>query len=737
METDNCLETYHGTVKRIIYRNQSNGYTVALISCDSGREITAVGTMPDAESGDELELEGLYTTHKNYGEQFKVNNYKKTLPVGSAAILRYLSAGAVSGVGPATAKRIVAKFGDKSLEIMENDPQSLSLIKGISFEKAERIASEIGEIKSFREANIELCSLGFSQNESLRIIGKLGTGLSDKLRRNPYILCEKDMGIGFERVDEIALNMEVPSDFPQRLGCGTAHILKHNLINGHTCLPREKLLPLAAKMLDTDTAHISDACDEFVFNGTLCETQVDGTSFISLKKYCTAERRIAGRLLLIDRAATPVKPVTSAEITATERKVGVQLDELQREAVVKSTKHGMLVLTGGPGTGKTTTLKAIIELMKSRNLKISLAAPTGRAAKRMTELTGLESKTIHRLLEVEWSEDEDEHIFSKNDRSPLDCDLLIIDEFSMVDTLLFQAVLDAVPLGCRLILVGDPDQLPSVGAGDLLADIISAKTFRCVRLDKVFRQGTQSLIVTNAHRIVKGEEPELDKKDADFFMLDGTSPDGALRLVRSLYSERLPAAYGFEPTTDIQVICPSKIMQLGTVSVNNMLQESVNPRRQGRAEISMRGFCLRVGDKVMQTKNNYDILWTDSNGKEGIGVYNGDIGELIDIDFQKSCLTVKFDDHTAIYGTEEAEQLELAYAVTVHKSQGSEFECVILPLLDVPQKLLYRNLLYTAVTRAKKLIIIIGARRLVTTMVKNDRKTQRYTLLDHFLTEAK
>ncbi len=737
METDNCLETYRGTVKRIIYRNQSNGYTVALILCDSGDEITVVGTMPDAESGDELEFSGSFTRHKNYGEQLSVKNYKKTLPTGAAAILRYLSAGAVSGVGPATAKRIVAKFGDKSLEVMENDPLKLSDVRGISLEKAEKISLEMSEMKSFREANVELCSLGFTQNEALKIIGKLGTDLSAELRENPYVLCREDVGAAFERVDEIALNMDIPSDFPQRLGYGIAHILKHNLINGHTCLPREKLLPLAAKMLDTDTAHISDACDEFIYNGTLCQTQADGTQFVSLKKYCNAERRIAGRLLLIDRAATAVKAVTSAEISAIEKSVGVKLDELQSAAVTKSAEQGMLVLTGGPGTGKTTTLKAIIDIMQKRNLKIALAAPTGRAAKRMTELTGIEAKTIHRLLEVEWSEDEDEHIFSKNDRSPLECDLLIIDEFSMVDTLLFQAVLDAVPLGCRLILVGDPDQLPSVGAGDLLADIISSEAFRCVRLDKVFRQGAQSLIVTNAHRIVKGEQPELDKKDADFFMLDGTSPDGALRLVRSLYSERLPAAYGFDPMSDIQVICPSKIMQLGTVSVNNVLQEAINPHSANRAEITMRGFCLRVGDKVMQTKNNYDIGWTDNRGKDGMGVYNGDIGELTDIDFQKSSLTVKFDDHTAIYGMEEAEQLELAYAVTVHKSQGSEFECVILPLLDVPQKLLYRNLLYTAVTRAKKLIIIVGLRRLVTAMINNNRKTQRYTLLGRFLTEMK
>ncbi len=726
-------ETYRGTVKRIIFRNQSNGYTVALVLCAGDIEITAVGNMFDIEVGEEIEIIGTFGQHRNYGEQFNVASYQKLIPTTAASILKYLSAGTVSGIGPATAKKIVLKFGDKSLDVMENHPQRLAAIKGITIERAMQISQEMKEHKSLRNMSLELCSMGFSQTASMDIIRKLGAGCVDIVKENPYFLCGEGLDFNFEMIDEIARNINPNEDFAERLGYGMQYVLKHNLLNGHTCLPREKLIEVSAQMLETDTARLNDACDDFIFKGILCEFSIDERLFISLRRYFDAERQISGRLNLINTCCQKVKPINSSEIEFIENEIGVELDEIQRDAVIKSAHFGSLVLTGGPGTGKTTTLKAIIKAMQRRNLKILLAAPTGRAAKRMAELTGMEAKTIHRLLEVEWSEGEDKHVFARCAKNPLNCDLLIVDEFSMVDTLLFDSLLDAVSLGCRIILVGDPDQLPSVGAGNILEDIIASGALNCVSLQRVFRQAGESLIVSNAHLIVKGKNPTLDCKDGDFFMLKANSTDRVLSLVRELYTERLPAAYGFESLSDIQVLCPSRLMGAGSAGVNAMLQQAVNPPAEGKREIAFKGGCLREGDKVMQIKNNYDIIWHDTGGESGTGVFNGDMGVLEKINLPESSVFIRYDDRIAEYPFEELSQIELAYAVTVHKSQGSEFECVIIPLVDTPPKLKYRNLLYTAVTRAKKLLIIVGRDSNVYAMVENNKKTLRYTLLKAML----
>ncbi len=724
---------YRGTVKRIIYRNQSNGYTVALILCDRVGELTAVGNLFDLEIGEEAEFSGNFTFHKNYGEQLNVVSYQKLIPSSAAAILRYLSSGTVSGIGPATAKKIVRKFGDRSLTVMENSPEEIAEIKGITLSKAETAAKELREHRSLRECTTALLQFGISNSEAIEIVRILGVNCVKKIEENPYILCSDKIGFTFQKAEEIAEKLEIPPEFPDRLGWGLVYILKHNLINGHTCLPRGKLLSVAKEMLDVNLSNITDALDEFVYNSTLAEKSVEGQQFVYLREYYDAECRIAGRLMLIDSAAAKLDSANEKEIKEIQKEVGVNLEQFQRDAVAMSVESGVLVLTGGPGTGKTTTLKAIIEAMKKRDLKLSLAAPTGRAAKRMSELTGIEAKTIHRLLEVEWQEGEEKHIFARNPKNPLDCDLLIIDEFSMVDTLLFESVLDALRLGCRIILVGDPDQLPSIGAGDLLHDIISSERIKCVCLKKVFRQANDSLIISNAHRIIAGYEPELSVRDRDFFMIDSRVPSSALKKVRELYTERLPNAYGYDPMTDIQVLCPSKMMELGTLSVNNCLQKYVNPPADNKKEINFRSFVLREGDKVMQNKNNYDIIWRDDSGEGGMGVYNGDIGLIEKIDFSSATVFIRFDNRLAEYSTDDMQQIELAYAVTVHKSQGSEFDCVILPVLDTPPKLRYRNLLYTAVTRAKKQLIIVGKREIVLQMVENGRKTLRYTGLCEFL----
>ena len=463
--------------------------------------------------------------------------------------------------------------------------------------------------------------------------------------------------------------------------------------------------------------------------------QKNGEIFLFLPKYYMAEEFIAARLSVLLKYAPPSEFMAEQEIDYIETRQGIRYEENQRLAIKMSLENGIMVLTGGPGTGKTTTLNAMIKILAGKGLEIALAAPTGRAAKRMSELTGCEAKTIHRLLEVEWDEN-DRQKFARNEKNPLSCDVLIIDEMSMVDVLLFEAVLRALRLGCRLIMVGDADQLPSVGAGNVLADVLEAGCVPAIRLSKVFRQAMESLIISNAHRIIAGEPPVLDCKTSDFFMLRQADSFNAGQLVCELCAERLPRAYGFNPITDIQVLCPSRMMELGSRNLNNLLQLRLNPLKKGMKKIVFKGFELREGDKVMQIKNNYDILWTADSGENGSGVFNGDIGILEKIDPPSGVVQVRFDDRLATYYNENLGELDLAYAMTIHKSQGSEFECVILPVLDAPQKLLYRNLLYTAVTRAKRLLIAVGSRELLQKMVQNNRKTLRYTSLTQRLAES-
>ena len=477
------------------------------------------------------------------------------------------------------------------------------------------------------------------------------------------------------------------------------------------------------------------ACDRLVVAHRLILKEMGERPFLFLPQWFEAEQYCAQRLAMMLRFPPERETAAEEDIDRVETEWGITYAAQQRQAIRAAVEKGLLILTGGPGTGKTTTLKAIIRLLEDRKLEISLAAPTGRAAKRMTELTGREAKTIHRLLEVSWGED-DRQSFQRDEKNPLDCDALIVDELSMVDAGLFENLLRSLRLGCRLILVGDSDQLPSVGAGNVLHDLLEADVLPTVRLTEVFRQAMESLIVTNAHDIVQGKYPVLDSKDNDFFLLSQPNPFLAARTVADLSASRLPKAYGFDPLSDIQVLCPSRKLEMGTVSLNNALQARLNPPEPKRAEMTRKGFTLRQGDRVMQIKNNYDIAWTKADGDAGSGVFNGDVGILESLDPLSGTLTVRFDDRLALYTGDEIDQLELAYAMTIHKSQGSEFPCVILPLLDIPPKLCYRNLLYTAVTRARQLLVIVGAGRVVTAMVDNDRRTRRYTALRPMLEAA-
>lgn len=722
-----------GTVERITYRNESNSYTVAEVRTDT-KSVTVVGIMPFLAEGDEAVFFGEYTVHPSYGEQFKANRFERKAPQNSAAILRYLSSGAIRGIGPATAQKIVEKFGADTLDVIQNKPQDLATVKGITLAKAKQVSEEYSKQYGIRDIMLLLSRYGATPDKCLAIYRRFGEKSTDIIKSNPYALCEEGIDFRFETVENIAEDFSFDRNSELRVSAGVEYVLRKNLANGHTCLPRQKLCEVAVKLLECKRETVEDCCDRLTECFRIKSKTVNGTEYLSIPEYYSAEEHIAARLFAVKRYIDKAVTVDKLEIENVERKLGIEFEDLQKQAIFEAFMGGILVLTGGPGTGKTTTLNAIISLFENRNLELELAAPTGRAAKRMTELTGREAKTIHRLLEVEWTEG-DAKQFSRNEKNPLNCDVIIVDEASMIDALLFDSLLKALRLSCRIILVGDSDQLPAVGAGNVLNDILSSEIFPSIRLKKVFRQAGKSKIVTNAHAIINGESPEFSAKDSDCFFLRRQDRFSVSRTVLELVSERLPNAYGFDPIRDIQVLCPSRMTETGTVNLNNILQTALNPDVSGKNQLAFKGIYLREGDKVMQIKNNYDLQYRRDNGEYGTGIFNGDVGFITDIDKRGGILKVRFDDKVATYFSEDLAQLELAYAVTVHKSQGSEYSCVVLPLFDVPQKLKYRNLLYTAVTRAKKLLVAVGNDKVWTDMVANDRKTLRYTMLKQFLKE--
>jgi len=568
--------------------------------------------------------------------------------------------------------------------------------------------------------------------EALKIYKVLGDNTISSIENNPYILCDDEINMSFPRVEEVSCYFPAAKDSEFRTAAALKFILKHNLTNGHSCLPIDKLCAITSDLIDVSAEDCEFTCNTMIKSLKLRSTIINDKTFVFLNDYYASEEYCAARIGVLLKNPPKEEIAADIEIELIEKEKNISYDELQKEAIKLSIKSGIMILTGGPGTGKTTTLNAIIEILSNKDLSVNLCAPTGRAAKRMSELTGREAKTIHRLLEVEWGQD-DKPNFQRNERNPLDCDVLIVDELSMVDIKLFESLLKACRLGCRIILVGDSDQLPSIGAGNVLYDLLESELVPSIRLNRVFRQALESLIIKNAHDIISGNKPTLDNKTSDFFMLNEHSPEAASFLIKSLVAERLPKAYGLSPINDIQVLCPSKMMDLGSFSLNNILQDELNPPLKKKKEIHFKNWSLREGDKVMQIKNNYDIMWFADNGEAGSGVFNGDIGILETIDNKNGLFYVRYDDKVATYAKEQINELELSYAVTIHKSQGSEFDCVIIPVLDAPKKLLYRNLLYTAVTRAKKLLILVGSQEVVYTMINNNKKTLRYTALKEFL----
>ena len=719
-----------GTVENVLFKNESNGYTV--LDLDAGGElITVVGEIGDVEEGEGLILEGHYDTHRRFGTQFKAEYCERKLPESVVNIEKYLASGAVKGIGAGLAKKIVAVFGEKTLDIMENDPYRLSEVKGISNKMCEEIAAEARKLFSLRCIMSYLSQYGIKSGFAMRTYRQYGVDAIELMKLNPYILCGEDIGLEFKKADTIAHYLHIPKNSDKRIIAGLQYILRANTAVGHSCLPLDILLTKAENALGISEKDFYSSYNAALDDDDLFEYVKNDREYVYLPEYFHAESFIADRIKVLKDFTSPEDFDFDALVDAEQEEHGIEYEELQRRAIISAVSRGLMILTGGPGTGKTTTLNAIISLFEKRGFKVLLTAPTGRAAKRMSDLTGCEAKTIHRLLEVVYDKS-GRLTFAHNELNPLECDVIVIDEMSMVDVLLFEKLLHALRLGCKLIMVGDSDQLPSVGAGNLLGDLIASGAVTVIKLQEIFRQARKSCIVTNAHRIVSGEMPDLSRKDSDFFFFRRSAPEAVSELLVDLARTRLPKAYNYSPTDDIQIIAPSRKGALGTVELNKLLQEKINPNDGKKPEVKGRIFTFRIGDKVMQTRNNYDIIWKKDD-EQGTGVFNGDIGKVVNINMMTRDVIIDFDGRVTAYPFDTLDQIELAYAVTVHKSQGCEFEAVIIPLLGSFDKLCYRNLLYTAVTRAKKLLIIIGSEDDISRMTANNRRTRRYSCLKDML----
>ncbi len=720
-----------GTVESVVYKNPSNGYVI--LELDSNNIlITVVGEIGNVDEGEELYLEGEYVNNPKYGVQFKACVCERKMPETAYAIQKYLSSGVIKGIGPALAKNIVDAFGEKSLEIIENNPEQLAKVKGFTKKKVETVKQELQRVFGMRKLMNYLETFKISPAIAIRAWKKWGQFSIDIIKENPYSLCDFGVDLDFVKADEMAIELEYPSDNPNRIKAGMTYILNENANSGHTCVPTDFLQKTSCQFLDISEEAFYKTLEQEYNESNLIEYEKNNRCFTYLSDYYIAENYIVSRLSAMKAFFLDSGTEFDNAIDLVEEENGIKYEELQRKAISLALSKGFLILTGGPGTGKTTTLNAIISLYEQQGLKAVIAAPTGRAAKRISDLTGYTAKTIHRLLEVAYDDGSGIMKFVHNEQNTLDCDVLIVDEMSMVDTLLFAELLRGIKLSCKLILVGDSDQLPSVGAGNLLKDLIDSKTMTVVQLTEIFRQAKESCIVTSAHRIVNGEMPELDNSSKDFFVLQRNDEQTTIETIVDLYKHRLPKAYKYNPTTDIQIISPSRKGMAGTVEINKRIQLEINPPKLGKNEIRGPVYIFRENDKVMQTRNNYDIVWKKED-EVGTGVYNGDIGVITEIRKREGVIVIDFEGKIVEYTTDMLEQLELAYAITVHKSQGSEFPAVIFSIVGVSNKLYYRNLLYTAVTRAKEILVIIGTPEMLETMIENKRRTLRYSCFKDML----
>lgn len=728
------VEKVTGYVEHIVFRNEENGYTVFHLENEDG-EVTCVGNLNFITEGEMLELEGEYVNHSVYGNQLKVSAYRVKEPEDLVSIERYLGSGAIKGIGQTMASRIVKKFREDTFRIIEEEPERLAEIKGISERKAMEIASQMEEKKDMRKSMIYLQKYGISTKLAAKIYQRYGMKVHQILEENPYRLADDIEGVGFRTADEIAARIGIHSDSDYRIRSGLFYILQQAVAEGHIYLPEELLLRRAKVLLGIEIEDIEKYIMDLCMERKTVMKEKDGKVIVYPAHYYYMELNTAKMLNDLDIDCQMPEDMMEKRLRAVEEKEKIELDPLQHKAVIESIKHGLLILTGGPGTGKTTTINTMIQFFESEGLSILLAAPTGRAAKRMTEATGYEAQTIHRLLEVNGNpEEESTGGFLRNRENPLEADVIIIDEMSMVDLNLMHALLSAVVQGTRLILVGDVDQLPSVGPGSVLKDILSSERFHVVTLTKIFRQAGESDIIMNAHKINAGEPVELNKKSRDFFFVKCDEADTIIGGIIALIQRKLPQYVQAHPN-EIQVMTPTRKGLLGVERMNVILQKYLNPADEKKTEREINGRLFREGDKVMQIKNNYQLEWEICTRfgltvDKGMGVFNGDMGVISEINEYKETVEVEYDEGRKVkYGFDMVDELELAYAITVHKSQGSEYPAVILPLLPGPKLLYNRNLLYTAVTRARKCLTIIGSDTTFQEMIRNKSEQERYTSL--------
>ena len=738
-------ETVTGYIDHVIFRNEENGYTVMVLKgMEEERELTCVGTFPAITQGAAIEASGNYTTHPVYGKQFQIASYVEKMPEDALAMERYLGSGAIKGIGAALAARIVRRFGDDTMRIVEEEPERLAEIKGISEKKAMEIAEQMTEKADMRRAMIFLQKYGISLNLGAKIYQKYGQTVYGVLQENPYRLAEDISGVGFRIADEIASRIGIHTDSDYRIRSGMLYTLLQASGEGHIYLPKEELFSRASGLLGVDSSYMEKHLMDMVVDRKLILKETEDGAVVYPTRYYYLELNSARMLCELNILCPEDEEMMEKRINRIEKETGTRLDEMQKQAVAAAASHGLFILTGGPGTGKTTTINAIIRYFEEEGAELRLAAPTGRAAKRMTEATGYEAQTIHRLLELNGMPEEEQEgravHFDRNSENPLEADVIIIDEMSMVDIALMHSLLLAVTAGTRLILVGDENQLPSVGPGNVLRDIIRSGCFPVVELKKIFRQASESDIVVNAHKINRGEQVTINNKSRDFFFLKRYDADIIIRVVIALIQEKLPRYVDAKPY-EIQVLTPMRKGLLGVERLNQILQRYLNPPDEKKKEKEIGQRLFREGDKVMQVKNNYQLEW-EILGRykipvdKGVGVFNGDTGIITEINEFAETATVEFEDgRQAEYSFKQLEELELAYAVTIHKSQGSEYPAVILPILSGPRMLMNRNLLYTAVTRARKCVTVVGSETTFAEMIRNEKQQQRYSSLDRRIRE--
>lgn len=730
------METVTGYVDHIIYRNEENGYTV-LVLIQEDEELTCVGSFQYISQGELIEAQGEFSEHPTYGRQFQIQLFETKVPEDALAMERYLGSGAIKGIGATLAARIVRRFGEDTFRVLEEEPERLSEVKGISERMAREIAGQVEEKADMRKAMMFLQKYGISLALGAKIYQHYGQEIYGVLRENPYRMAEDIAGVGFKIADEIAAKVGIHTDSDYRIRSGILYVLLSAIGEGHTYLPQEMLLGRSEELLGVAAAYMEKHLMDLAMERKIVIKETDGQKLVYSSQNYFLELNTARMLMDLNIDCREPEERLEKRLAAVERQTGTVLDDRQRLAVREAARQGLLILTGGPGTGKTTTINAIIRYFEGEDMEIRLAAPTGRAAKRMTEATGYEAQTIHRMLELTGMLEETSQgiHFERNEQNPLDADLIIIDEMSMVDIHLMHAMLSAVTVGTRLVLVGDVDQLPSVGPGNVLRDMISSRAFPVVELNKIFRQASQSDIVVNAHKINKGEAVNLSNKSRDFFFLKRQDADVIIRVLIALIQEKLPPYVQAKPS-DIQVLTPMRKGLLGVERLNLVLQKYLNPASPDKKEREYGQGLFRQGDKVMQIKNNYQTEW-EIRGKygipaeKGVGIFNGDTGIVRDMNDFSETMTVEFDEGRFVeYPYKQLDELELAYAVTIHKSQGSEYPAVILPLLSGPRLLMNRNLLYTAVTRARKCVTLVGSEETFAQMIQNEREQSRYSTLD-------